>query len=82
MQTKLANKLFDNDLNVKELDGRKCVRCFKIPPIKEIKKKSNEKGIYRTFVDRSSRIDCDAGGKGVSRLVTYCKECWIEEVNE
>ena len=70
--------LFDDNLNVQELDGRRCVHCKKVPKT-IVYYKINKKGEERRYVDRSSRIDCDAGDRKRSILVTYHKECWAKE---
>jgi hypothetical protein len=63
---------YDPELNTAELDNRpdrkplRCSRCFrKIAMVK----------------DRVNRIDCDAGCKTVTKLVSYHFNCWLKEVN-
>jgi len=69
----------DSNLNEPRFDKLKCAKCGKIPPIKK-KIIKTKKGKRKIIIDRSSRIDCDAGRGDRSYPVTYCKECWWAEV--
>lgn len=78
----LFHKLFDNDLNIGALDNTPCSKCKKIPITKEFMVRTL-KGTLIPRIDRTSRIDCDnSEGNEPPMLVTYHKECWIEEVLE
>ena len=78
----LFHQLFDNDLNIAPLDNIPCRTCGKVPEIKEYMARTL-KGTLILRVDRTSRIDCDASmGDEPSILVTYHRECWIQEVLE
>lgn len=66
--------LLDTNLNIPGLDDKPCRRCHKIPPVFKIQKGK------KTLIDRSSRVDCDAGKEEISCAVTYCRECWFKEV--
>lgn len=78
----LFHKLFDNDLNIGALDNTPCNKCKKIPTTKEFMVRTLKETLIPR-IDRTSRIDCDASeGDGPPVLVTYHRECWIEEVLE
>lgn len=78
----LFHKLFDNDLNIALLDDVPCKKCGKIPEIKKYMVRTLKDTLIPR-VDRTLRIDCDASmGDEPSMLVTYHRECWIQEVLE
>jgi len=62
-------------LNLPELDNKPCHHCHKKIPALYTEKK-NKKGEIVRVRDRSNRIDCDESKRGLSKLVTYHKECW------
>ena len=66
-----GHELFRPNLNIAELDGVPCAKCGIVPLTQ--RKKVNGKWT----VDRSSRIDCDAGD-GKEKVETYHVECWKE----
>jgi len=77
---KLTKNFLDPKYNLPELDKVPCKRCRKIPPT-EKREKLSSGGIKKSYIDRSSRIDCDGSvGKGQSKNVTYCLRCWEEAV--
>lgn len=65
-----------SNLNIAELDNVPCAKCGKIPPIKKTR---DHKG--KIVIDRSSRYDCDGGGKK-EKLETYHVACWKELISE
>jgi len=69
LRDQFGQELFRANLNIAELDGRPCTNCGTVPPI--VRKKVGGKWV----TDRSSRVDCDGGGKK-EKLETYCKDCW------
>jgi hypothetical protein len=76
----LFKGLFDNDLNIPQLDNQPCKVCKKIPETEEYMARTL-KGTLIRRIDRTARVDCDASvGNEPPRLETYHKACWIEEV--
>jgi hypothetical protein len=71
----LALYLYSASLNIRELDNKPCALCGEIPSIKVV---TDETHSGKPYIDRTSRMDCDGGGKKQSLPMTYHKKCYLK----